>query len=129
MGKTNFLSEKTIQACRTKLLTLKQDMLNQMRTSASHFNQLDKSRGDESDLSAAHQEEHNFLIAQNRMKIQLFEIESALGRIENGTYGLCEETDETIETERLLAIPWTRLSIEGAELRESMSKRVAIRSL
>ena len=129
MKKTDFLSEKTIETCRIKLLNLKQDLLNQMRSSASHFNQLDKSRGDESDLSAAHQEEHNFLIAQNRMKIQLFEIESALGRIESGTYGLCEETEEAIETERLLAIPWTRLSIEGAELRESVSKRVAHRTL
>jgi len=53
------------------------------------------------------------------------EIEMALGRIENGTYGICEETEEPIETDRLLAIPWTRLSIEGAELRESLGRRYA----
>jgi DnaK suppressor protein len=55
----------------------------------------------------------------------LSEIESALGRIESGIFGLCEETEEPIEAERLLAIPWTRLSIEGAEIRESMNKRYA----
>ncbi|WP_409478599.1 TraR/DksA family transcriptional regulator [Pseudobdellovibrio sp. HCB154] len=121
--KKDFLSEQTVQVCRTKLLTFKSNILNQMKTMAADFNLVDKSRGDESDLSAAHQEEHNFLIAQTRMKTQLLEIEMALGRIESGNYGICEETDELIETERLLAIPWTRLSIEGAEIRESQTKK------
>ena len=35
------------------------------------------------------------------------------------------ETEEEIEPERLRALPWTRLSIEGAEIRESMTKRYA----
>lgn len=39
-------------------------------------------------------------------------------RIEKGTFGKCEETDEPIEPQRLIAIPWTRLSVEGAEIRE-----------
>lgn len=121
--KKDFLSEQTVQICKTKLLTFKSNILNQMKTMAADFNLVDKSRGDESDLSAAHQEEHNFLIAQTRMKTQLLEIEMALGRIESGNYGICEETDELIETERLLAIPWTRLSIEGAEIRESQTKK------
>lgn len=121
--KKDFLSEQTVQVCRTKLLNFKSNILNQMKSMAADFNLVDKSRGDESDLSAAHQEEHNFLIAQTRMKAQLLEIEMALGRIESGNYGICEETDELIETERLLAIPWTRLSIEGAEIRESQTKK------
>lgn len=121
--KKDFLSEQTIQVCRAKLLNLKSQMLNQAKTMAANFNMVDKSHGDESDLSAAHQEEHNFLIAQARMKAQLLEIEMALARIESENYGLCEETDELIEAERLLAIPWTRLSIEGAEIRESQTKK------
>ena len=121
--KKDFLSEQTVQVCKTKLLTFKSNILNQMKSMAANFNLVDKSRGDESDLSAAHQEEHNFLIAQTRMKTQLLEIEMALSRIESGNYGICEETDELIETERLLAIPWTRLSIEGAEIRETQTKK------
>ncbi len=89
---------------------------------------MDKSRGDESDLAVAHQEEHNFLVTQGRMKSQLLEIEFALSRMEKGTYGFCEETDEPIETERLLAIPWTRYSIEGAEIREAMTKKSAYKN-
>lgn len=119
------LSESTIQECKKKLLRMRQDILNRVRTHHLEFQQVDKSAGDEIDQSVAHLEEHNFLIAQERMKTQLVEIEFALGRIENGNYGVCEETEEPIETERLLAIPWTRLSIEGAEIRESIGRKFA----
>jgi len=121
--KKNFLSEHVIKVCKTKLLDLKFQLLNQMKSMAQNFNLVDKSRGDESDLSAAHQEEHNFLIAQHRTKMQIIEIDFALSRIENGTFGICEETEEKIEEDRLIAIPWTRLSIEGAELREAQVKK------
>ena len=69
--------------------------------------------------------EQEMLNLNDRLRSQLFEIESALGRIESGSFGMCEETEEPIEVERLKAIPWTRLSIEGAELRESVNKRYA----
>jgi RNA polymerase-binding protein DksA len=42
------------------------------------------------------------------------EIEDALQRIENGTYGLCELTGKPIKLERLEEIPWARHSIEAA---------------
>lgn len=114
-----------ITTCRQKLLKMKADLLNRARQAAADFNQIDKSAGDEIDQSSAHQEEHNFLINQDRIKSQILEVEYALARIENGTYGICEETEEKIEAERLLAIPWTRLSIEGAEIREAAQKKFA----
>jgi RNA polymerase-binding transcription factor DksA len=40
----------------------------------------------------------------------LYEIDEALNRIANGTYGTCEITGKPIERERLEAIPWTRFS-------------------
>ena len=55
----------------------------------------------------------------------MLEIEFALSRIENGTYGICEMTEEKIENDRLLAIPWTRLSIEGAATHRRDQQRVA----
>jgi DnaK suppressor protein len=119
------VATKTLETCRQKLLAFKADLLNQLHNIKNDFNLVDKSRGDESDLALAHQEEHNFLISQRRMKSQLLEIEFALSRMEQGTYGFCEETDERIETERLLAIPWTRYGIEGAEIREAMTKKSA----
>ena len=43
----------------------------------------------------------------------LQEIESAIRRIMNGSYGVCEITGETIKKERLTAVPFTRYSLEG----------------
>lgn len=114
------------KTCKQKLLKMKAELLNRAKQAATDFNQIDKASGDEIDQSSAHQEEHTFLVNQNRIKTQLLEIEQALARIENGTYGVCEETEEKIESERLLAIPWTRLSIEGAEIREAAQKKYAL---
>lgn len=115
-----------INTCKQRLLKMKAELLNRSKQAAADFNQIDKSAGDEIDQSAAHQEEHTFLVNQDRIKAQLLEVEFALARIHNGTFGICEETEEKIETERLLAIPWTRLSIEGAEIRETAQKRYAL---
>lgn len=120
----NQISQNLLSECRKKLLTAKQDVMNRFRTAQKELIHADRS-GDEADLSVAHIEEHSFLVSQERMRNQLLEIEMALARMEHGTYGVCEETDEVIEADRLLAIPWTRLSIEGAELREAVSRRYA----
>lgn len=118
------ISENLVMECKKKLLIAKQDVLNRFRTAQRELVHAEKG-GDEADQSVAHIEEHAFLVSQSRMRNQLLEIEMALGRIEQGTFGICEETEETIESERLLAIPWTRLSIEGAELREAVSRKFA----
>lgn len=121
---TNRISENLVIECRKKLLTAKQDLLNRFRTAQRELVHMEKG-GDEADQSVAHIAEHSFLVSQDRMRNQLMEIEMALGRIETGTFGICEETEETIEADRLLAIPWTRLSIEGAELREAVGRKFA----
>jgi RNA polymerase-binding transcription factor DksA len=48
----------------------------------------------------------------------LSEIEEALARIQNGTYGLCEANGESIPLARLRAIPWTRYCVHCASLSE-----------
>ncbi len=118
------ISEKLVTECKTKLLQTKADLLNRVKEAKLNFDTEDKG-GDEADQTVRVLAEQEFLNMTDRLRNQLLEIESALGRIENGTFGYCEETEEIIEAERLRAIPWTRLSIEGAEMRESMNKRFA----
>ncbi len=118
------INENVILECRRKLILAKQEVLNRFRAAQRDLTVYEKG-GDEGDQSVAHIEEHSFLVSQERMRNQLLEIEMALARIEQGTFGVCEETEEPIEAERLLAIPWTRLSIEGAELREAVRRRFA----
>lgn len=121
---TGTITQNLVMECRRKLIETKQDLLNRFRTAQRNLVHSERG-GDEADQSVAHIEEHSFLVSQARLRDQLLEVEMALGRIEQGTFGICEETEEIIESERLLAIPWTRLSIEGAEIREAVSRKFA----
>lgn len=119
------LSEAFISECKIRLIELKRDILNRVRSGKAEFSLLDKIGGDEADQTMTLQAENDFLSNQQRLKEQLLEVEMALARIESGRFGICEETEELIESERLKAIPWTRLSIEGAEIREALRRRYA----
>lgn len=118
------ISAKLVDECKRKLLQSKTELMNRVKEARLNLVDDDKG-GDEADQTVRVLAEAEFLNMQDRLRSQLMEIESALARIENGSFGLCEETEEPIEAERLLAIPWTRLSIEGAEIRESVNKRYA----
>ncbi len=121
----NELTEALLRECKEKLLRMKRDILNRVRDARREFETLDKSGGDEADQTMSVMRENEYLTSQERMQTQLLEVEMALARIEKGIYGICEETEEPIEAERLRALPWTRVSIEGAEIRESVKKRFA----
>ena len=49
----------------------------------------------------------------------LDEVNAALGRMENGTYGICEATGKAIPEERLAAVPWTRYTLEAQKEMEA----------
>lgn len=121
---TRELTPILIQECREKLLINKMDLMNRIKDTRGKLDQFERG-GDEADQTMRILAEQEMLNLTDRLRHQLLEIESALGRIENGSFGFCEETEEPIEVERLKALPWTRLSIEGAEIRESMTKRFA----
>lgn len=118
------VTEKFISECREKLLITKAELLNRVKETRGKLDQFEKG-GDEADQTMRLLAEQEMLNLTDRLRSQLLEVESALGRMESGAYGFCEETDEPIEVDRLRAIPWTKLSIEGAEIRESMTKRYA----
>lgn len=118
------ITEKVIKECREKLMKTKMDLLNRVKEAREKLD-LGEKGGDEADQTMRLLAEQEMLNLNDRLRSQLFEIESALGRIESGSFGQCEETEESIEIERLRAIPWTRLSIEGAEIRESVNRRYA----
>jgi DnaK suppressor protein len=127
-GKLNMasLNKDLIEKCKSKLINAKTELLNRVRESRQDLHNADDNKGgDEGDQTLRALAESEFLSMHERLRKQLMEIESALARIEKGLYGICEETEETIEADRLLAIPWTRLSIEGAEIRESIGKKYA----
>ncbi|HTX33798.1 MAG TPA: TraR/DksA family transcriptional regulator [Bryobacteraceae bacterium] len=77
---------------------------------------------DEGDLSQQHHEEWIFL-NRNTIDIRLLrEIEDALRRLEQGTYGTCMECEEPISIKRLNAVPWARYCVT---CQEAIATRIA----
>ena len=115
--------EQLYKRCHQKLLKTKEELLNGLSALDSSLST--QINGDEGDMAQALEDQHKSLAQRDRYYQQIREIDHALERIEEGTYGICEETEEPIESDRLEAIPWTRLSLEGAEIREQRRKRFA----
>lgn len=68
--------------------------------------------GSDEDESAAEVEDYvDALGVESNLEAQLKEVEAALARIEQGTYGICEKTGEPIAVERLEAYPSARIAI------------------
>jgi RNA polymerase-binding transcription factor DksA len=68
---------------------------------------------DPSDAAAEESQRSLSLVAASATKANIIEVIEAIRRIESGNYGVCEITGRPIESERLLAIPWTRCSLRG----------------
>lgn len=113
------LTPAILTQCKAKLLEAKIQLLGQLKDQKADLANR-QFTGDEGDLSSQAVDETQLYTRNRRVRERLLEVEMALARIEQGIYGICEETHQPIELNRILAIPWTRLSIEGAELREAV---------
>lgn len=71
--------------------------------------------GDFYDHASEDRQRELALTLSNRERSKLHQIGDALKRIENGEYGFCEVTGEKIGEERLVALPFTKLSVEAQE--------------
>jgi DnaK suppressor protein len=76
-------------------------------------------QGDMADQASGNNEVHIALKLKATDAKILQAIEEALGRIENGTYGVCRDCGEPIAPARLNAIPWTRVCITCKEKQNS----------
>lgn len=105
-----------INSQKEKLLTLKQEILNSMRDRSKDDIEVPTDQiVEDGDQAQTYINQNVSFGLRERELRRLKEIENALRKIESGTYGICEETDEPIEMKRLEKMPWTRLCIEAAE--------------
>ncbi len=118
------MDAKKQEKFRKKLLELRAQVLNRTQKITSFALNPDD-LVDETDHAAAVVQQNVALDVQRRDRHLLKEIESALAKFEEGTYGICEDTEEPIDEGRLEAQPWTRYCVEAAELREHKAKRFA----
>lgn len=107
------------------LLQEKERLMNATRKDREDITIDTNDLADEADLAATEVNQNLAFQLRDRERQLLSEIDAALYRIEEGEYGVCEETGEPIEEGRLEKLPWTRLSLEGAEIREKLKKRYA----
>jgi DnaK suppressor protein len=86
----------------------------------------EESVADNEDLSTQNSNSHqqlSILEVRNQVRLQL---DTALQRLEEGTYGLCEDCQRPITEERLKALPFARRCIDcqrNAELLEQIEKK------
>ena len=78
--------------------------------------------GDQTDHASADTDREFDVINRARVQSLLHQIEQALVRLENGSYGFCEVTGEPIGLKRLMAQPATPLSLAAQEERERRAR-------
>ena len=105
----------------TKLASLTSEV-NELENDLTDDDNDEKAAPDEVDRSSFEEEMQRTQLVLDGKKHLQFEVMEALKRMEEGHYGVCEETEEPIGYKRLSASPWTRLSIEAQQELELRKK-------
>jgi len=116
--KEPFMNEKQRQYFREKLLIWKEDIIKEARETLQHLQDENVNHPDVADRASSETDRAIELRARDRQRKLTAKIDAALSRIDEGTYGFCEETGEPISLKRLEARPIATLSIEAQERHE-----------
>jgi DnaK suppressor protein len=116
--KEPFMNERQREYFRNKLLTLKEDILKEAKETLAHLHAENENHPDLADRASSETDRAIELRAGDRQRKLIAKIEAALRRLEDGTYGYCEESGEPISLRRLEARPIATLSIEAQERHE-----------
>ena len=122
------LTKKELEKFKQKLSTYRDEVATRIRDRASTARVEDFNELTEEIDQAAHASEEAFNMRLLDKEVKLLrEIEAALRKFDDGTYGICEGTGEPIERRRLEARPWTRYSVSYKEQLERDKKGRASR--
>ena len=113
-----FMNERQRDYFRNKLLAWREDILREAQETLQHLQDENQNHPDLADRASSETERAIELRARDRQRKLIAKIDAALQRIEDGTYGFCEETGEPIALRRLEARPIATLSVEAQERHE-----------
>ena len=113
-----FMNDRQRDYFRRKLLSWREDILRESRETLVALQNENENLPDLADRASSETDRAIELRARDRQRKLITKIESALGRLDDGTYGYCEETGEPISLKRLDARPIATLSIEAQERHE-----------
>ena len=113
-----FMNERHRDYFRRKLLNWKDEILRESRDTLAALQSESENHPDFADRASSETDRSIELRARDRQRKLISKIDAALGRLEDGTYGYCEETGDPIALRRLDARPIATLSVEAQERHE-----------
>jgi DnaK suppressor protein len=116
--KEPFMNERQREYFRAKLLAWREDILKEAKETLQHLQEENQNHPDIADRASSETDRAIELRARDRQRKLIAKIDEALARIDDGTYGYCEETGEPISLRRLEARPIATLSVEAQERHE-----------
>jgi DnaK suppressor protein len=117
-----FMNERQKAYFRAKLTAWKSDILREARETLEILQQENANHPDLADRASSETDRAIELRARDRQRKLISKIDAALQRIDDNTYGYCEETGEPISLKRLEARPIATLSVEAQERHEKREK-------
>ncbi|MBL8832189.1 MAG: RNA polymerase-binding protein DksA [Rhodospirillales bacterium] len=118
----DFMNPLMREYFRQKLLTWRADLLKDSSETLQHLQEETVPEADVTDRASTETDRFTELRTRDRERKLIGKIDSALRRIDDGTYGYCEDTGDPIGIKRLDARPIATLSIEAQERHERMER-------
>ena len=120
--KEPFMNERQREYFRAKLLAWREDILKEAKETLQHLQEESENHPDIADRASSETDRAIELRARDRQRKLIAKIDEALTRIDDGTYGYCEETGDPISLRRLEARPIATLSVEAQERHEQRER-------
>jgi DnaK suppressor protein len=122
--KEKFMNAKMKEYFRQKLVTWKKDLLKESSQTLNNLQNENEAKPDITDRASEEIDRSFELRTRDRERKLINKIDAALQRIEDGSYGYCDETGDPISVKRLEARPVATLSLEAQEIHEKAEKRI-----
>ncbi len=123
--KEKFMNAKMKEYFRQKLVSWKNDLLKESSQTLSNLQNENEAKSDITDRASEEIDRSFELRTRDRERKLINKIDAALQRIEDGSYGYCDETGDPISIKRLEARPVATLSLEAQEMHEKAEKRIS----
>lgn len=122
-----YMNPKQLEYFRLKLLEWRQSLLDESQQTIDQMRDAARDVSDEAERASRETEISFELRTRDRYRKLLTKIDQALKRIDDESYGFCDETGEPIGLDRLEARPIATLSIEAQERREQLERQYSDR--
>ncbi len=117
-----FMNPQQLEYFRQMLLNWRAELVHEASETLSDLNEGNLQQPDMADRASLETDHQLVLRTRDRERKLISKIDSALNRIEDGSYGYCQETDEPISLKRLMARPIADLSLEAQERHERLER-------